>query len=78
MALQRPPRPDVRPNPAADEEEDREPAAAGAPVYETLTLAELGVRYQLENAALDARLDAERAKLDRERRPCRLGAAGRS
>jgi hypothetical protein len=76
MAIQRPPRPDVRPTPVAAEEEHREAAAASALVYETVTLGELAVRYQLENAALDARLDAERAKLDRERGPSRFRPAG--
>jgi hypothetical protein len=36
-------------------------------VYESRTIRELALRYQLENAALDARLEAERAQ--REQRP---------
>ena len=62
-----------RPTPPADSKVGREAAAAAPAGHETLTIAELSIRYELERAALDARLEAERARLDRGRRPSPFG-----
>jgi hypothetical protein len=64
-----------RPTPPADSELRREAAAARPDGPVTLTIAELSIRYELESAALDARLEAERARLDRGRRPSPFGPA---
>ena len=62
-----------RPTPPPDSEVGREAAAAGPVGHERLTIRGLSIRYELEGAALDARLEAERARLDRGRRPSPFG-----
>lgn len=64
-----------RPIPPAASEVGREAAAAGPVGHETPTIARLSIRSELEGAALDARLEAERARLDRSRRPSPFGPA---
>jgi len=47
--------------------------AEAAAVPDVVTIAEIAVRYQLENAARENRLEAERARADGERRAARPG-----
>jgi hypothetical protein len=49
--------------------------ACARPRYERVTVRELALRYELENAALDVEQEAERSRFARERRPAHLGPA---